>query len=222
MSQILSFLKSFGQSPDKVGRSILLVIVEGQHDIAFLTRISRLLHASDTAIPDLSAFEQQARLVFVPAGGGDFRPWLSRLDPLGCSQFHLYDREASPVTEQRRLLAARINALPRCHAVVTGKRSPENYLHPAAIQEASGLLLQFTDLDDVAELAARTAFSHRQPDVDWDTLTARARRRLRNQVKGWLNTVAVDQMTAQRLAERDTGGEVREWLRIIAGLIGQA
>ena len=52
-------------------------------------------------------------------------------------------------------------------------------------------------------------------------LSLHARRRLRNQAKGWLNTVAVDQMTTIRLAERDPAGEVRQWLRTVASLVGQ-
>ncbi len=198
------------------------MVVEGQHDIAFLTRISRLLHASDATLPDLSALELQERLIFVSAGGGDFRPWLLRLGPLGCNELHLYDREASPVTEERLLLAERINARPRCQAIVTHKRSLENYLHPSAIQEALGLRLQYTDTDNVAELAACAAFGNRVADVTWEALPSRSRRRLRNQAKGWLNTVAVDRMTVTRLAERDSAGEIIGWLRTIAGLVGHA
>ena len=89
MTHTLSFLNTAGREPDIPAHSILLLIVEGQHDIAFLSRISRLLHASDTTLADLPALEQQGRLIFVPAGGGDFRPWLLRLGPLGCNEFHL-------------------------------------------------------------------------------------------------------------------------------------
>jgi hypothetical protein len=221
MTQTGSSSNKIDHQQEVSARAILLLVLEGQHDIAFLSRISRLLHASDATLPDLPALEQQERLIFVPAGGGDFRPWLLRLGPLGCNEFHIYDREAPPVSEERFVLAQRVNARPRCHAIVTGKRSLENYLHPAAIQEASGLCLQFADTEDVAEMAACAAFRRRLPKIAWESLTPRARRRLRNQAKGWLNTVAVDRMTTLRLAERDPAGEVREWLRTIASLVGQ-
>ncbi len=178
MKQLFSFLHRAGRQPEMPARGILLMVVEGQHDVAFLSRISRLLHTEDVTIPDLSRLEQNSRLIFVPAGGGDFRPWLCRLGPLGCNEFHLYDRETRPVTDERLRLAARINARPRCQAIVTGKRSLENYLHPAAVQEAQGLHLQFTDNEDVAELAASAVFASRSPDVIWETLSSRARRRL--------------------------------------------
>jgi hypothetical protein len=222
MNHLLSFLKQARRKQDVPARAILLVVLEGQHDIAFLTRISRLRHAADATLPDLLALEREERLIFVPAGGGDFRPWLLRLGPLGCNEFHLYDREAPPVTEERLLWAARINARPRCQAIVTQKRSLENYLHPAAIAEASGLHLQFGDTDDVAELAASAAFGNRGADVAWEALPSRARRRLRNQAKGWLNTVAADRMTLTRLAERDPADEIGGWLVAIAGLVGRS
>ena len=60
-----------------------------------------------------------------------------------------------------------------------------------------------------------------EPDVRWDELSARARKRLRYKAKKWLNSRAVEQMTAARLAERDPDGEVRSWLATIAKLGGR-
>jgi hypothetical protein len=54
--------------------------------------------------------------------------------------------------------------------------------------------------------------------MSWELLPLRARKRYRNHVKRWLNTRAVDRMTANRLAERDPDGEVRGWLATIAEL----
>ena len=201
------------------GPAILLIVVEGRHDVEFLTRISSLLHASDPLLPDLAVLEQQERIIFLPAGGGDFRPWLTRLKPFGCAEFHLYDREMPPVSEQRLRLAAPVNRRPRCHAAVTSKRSIENYLHPDAIREASGLKLIFSDHDDVAEIAARAMLTVSKPNVPWLTLSPRARRRFRDQAKIWLNTTAAQCMTVQRLAERDPTGEVAAWLGTIRRLI---
>lgn len=106
-------------------------------------------------------------------------------------------------------------------AALTSKRTIENYLHPAAVVEASGLALSFADTDDVATLAA-SARLQQTAGKTWKSLSARARRRLRGKAKKWLNRDAVDRMTVERLAERDTQGEIRSWLLTIAQLAGQS
>jgi len=55
----------------------------------------------------------------------------------------------------------------------------------------------------------------------WSELPARGRRRLRNQIKKWLNTEAVSRMTPGRLADRDPDGEVRSWLAAVSRLPDQ-
>ena len=89
---------------------------------------------------------------------------------------------------------------------------------PQAIFEASGISVAFSDDDNVPDLIARKANERHEPGVAWDDLSARARKRLRYKAKKWLNTRAVEKMTAERLAERDTSGEVRSWLATIATL----
>jgi len=106
----------------------------------------------------------------------------------------------------------------RCHAAITSKRSLENYLHPAAIFEASGICVEFSDEDDLPGLIACQANQRHESGVAWDEISARARKRLRYKAKRRLNTRAVEKMTAARLAERDTSGEVRGWLATIAKL----
>lgn len=102
---------------------------------------------------------------------------------------------------------------------MTGKRALENYLHPAAILEARGLRLQFTAWDDVAELAARADFSRLPGQDSWHALSRRARRRLRDRAKRWLNTTAVARMTPARLAHSDPRGEVLAWLQAMNELL---
>ena len=75
----------------------------------------------------------------------------------------------------------------------------------------------FGDFDDVAEIAAKATFNPKEGG-SWESLSRRARRRLRDKAKKWLNREAVDRMTPERLAERDPAGEVIGWLRTIAEL----
>jgi len=175
--------------------------VEGIHDIGFLTRISSMLHAHDAALPDLSRMECQGQVVFVPFGGGDVRLWVDRLAPLSVPEFHLYDSEASPETEVRQSVVNIINTRPKCRAVLTSKRSLENYLHPSAIQQACHIDVRFGDHDNVADLLAQRLYNG-AGKPPWTDIPRRAQVRRRNRVKHWLNTKAVDCMTPQLLAER--------------------
>jgi len=196
----------------------ILVVVEGQNDVEFLRRISRILHAEDPVLPDLVDMERQGGMIFVPFGGGDSRPWAFRLAGLGRAQFHLYDRDVPPATEARQLAADIVNWRPNCRAFLTRKRSLENYLHGDAIFEASGIRVEFCDDDNVADLVARHVYERHEGHLPWQELPARARKRLRGKAKQWLNTRATDRMTPERLARQDPDGEVRSWLTTIVQL----
>jgi len=179
-----------------------------------------MLHRDSARLPDLADMERQGRVVFAPTGGVDLSTRF-RYAGLALPEFHLLDRDIPPVTQTRHQIAAMVNSRSRGRAAITSKRSLENYLHPAAIFEASGFSVAFSDDDDLPELIARKANERHEPGVPWDDLSARARRRLRYRAKKWLNTRAVEQMTAARLAERDLDGEVRAWLATIAKLGGR-
>ena len=198
----------------------VLVVVEGPNDIEFLRRISAILHRGDPSLPDLADMERRRALVFAPTGGVDLSSAF-RFAGLDLPEFHLLDRDVPPATQTRHQVAAMVNSRPRCHAAVTSKRSLENYLHSDSIFEASGFSVAFSDDDDLPELIARRANERHEPGVPWDELSARARKRLHYKAKKWLNTRAAEQMTAERLAERDPNGEVRSWLATIAGLSGR-
>ena len=196
----------------------MLLVVEGINDVEFLRRISRMLHRSDASLPDLEQLERDRRIVFLPFGGGNVAAWATRLEPLGCGELHLYDREAGAETHYRVATAKRVNARPNCRAFVMVKRSLENYLHPMALKHTTGIDIQFDDDDAVAELVAKERFTGEEPFVEWETLSRRARKRFANQTKRWLNTSVVDTMTPELLSERDHYGEVVTWLQTIADM----
>ncbi|MCA9005071.1 MAG: hypothetical protein KDA70_07325 [Planctomycetaceae bacterium] len=203
--------------PEDPSQVRVLVVVEGAHDIEFLTRISTLLHTAHPTLPDLAAMECNRELVFLPIGGHP-RAWLSRLAPLQLPEFYLLDGEASPEREQREELVAQINRRIRCRAVLTRKRSLENYLHPQAIQAVADITLEFGDHDCVATDVAQRVFDSSHEGYSWSQLTRRARVRLTNRVKHWLNTSAVEQMTLPLLQERDPDEEIISWLATIGQL----
>ncbi len=203
------------------GRRIFLV-VEGVNDIQFLQRISAMLHFDDPHLPDLSAMERRGELIFVPFGGGDVSLWTDRLAGLARAEFHLYDREMPPETQSRQTVADAVSRRPQCRAVLTKKRSLENYLAPSAIREAGTVDITFSDHDDVAEVVARQMHTRIDRQPPWNDIPARARKRRRDRVKKWLNTRAVERMTPGRLAEQDPAGEVRSWLATILRLAGRS
>jgi hypothetical protein len=198
------------------GPPACVVVVEGSNDIEFLRRISCILHQSDSAICDLSRLESDERLVFVTGSSSPFAS-ISIANCTNSRQFCLFDREVPPVSQERQRLVDLLNRRADCQAVLTAKRAMENYLHPAAVRDASGVELIFGDFDDVADVAAQLTIDQSKGG-SWESLSRRARRRLRDKAKKWLNRDAVDRMTPERLAERDPDGEVIGWLRTIAEL----
>ena len=166
----------------------------------------------------LPRWSSGASPIFLPSGGGDSRAWAYRLAGLGAAEFHLLDRDISPATEARRQTAEIVNARPRCRAVLTRMRSLENCLHPEAVFEVSGLRVEFSSDDDVAERVARKTHDRNDGHLPWEAIPARTRKRRRDKTKARLNSRAVERMTPGRLAERDPAGEIRGWLETIARL----
>jgi putative ATP-dependent endonuclease of OLD family len=195
----------------------LLFLVEGRHDVEFLRRLTGRLSTESPGIPNLSTLELEGQVVFLPFGGGDVLAWSTRLAPLGCAEFHLYDRELPPETNLRRQAIEAVNSRPCCRAFLTSKRSLENYLHPTAIIAAGGPSVEYGDDDPVAEFVARAKFVGH--NLKWNSLSRRSRARCANRAKKWLNTVAVEYMSSDLLAERDPHGEIRGWFRQISALL---
>jgi len=199
----------------RLGRP-LVIVVEGVLDAEFLQHLSDQLQPDISDLPDLGALTAAGQVVWIPAGGGDLRPWATRLAPLGVAEFHLYDREQEPETTLRQMVVDQIRQRRGCEAALTTKRALENYLHSAAIQAATGITVAFGDHDPVAQRLVRYC-----PQVNdaWPALSRRSRQRLLNRAKRLLNTLAVRHMTAALLAERDPAGEVLGWFRRIGALL---
>ena len=196
--------------------------MEGENDIQFLTRIGKLLHSQRPDLPNLERLVAQEQVLWIPFGGGDSRPWTTRLAGLRLAEFHLYDREAGPTSAGRLRSADLVNARLRCRAFVTRGRSLESYLHPDAILEARGVRIAFSPADDVAELAAAKIFEGNGKAMPWQGLPTRTRKRLRNRAKRWLSREAVERMTAARLQQQDPHGEVTLWFESLAYLLDES
>ena len=199
----------------------LLVIVEGENDICFLTGMSQVLRRSDPCLPNLWRLEAMRRIVFMPSCGSNLVTWAARLATLGMREFYLFDREQEPETSQRQRVANSINGRPGCFATLTTKRTVENYLHPHAIREACGIDLTFDDDTDVAGLLALKLMEH-TGESSWRQLPYKRQRRLHEKAKKILNMKAVQRMTPALLSEQDPDGELIGWLRTIGQMVGDA
>lgn len=194
------------------GHARLLILVEGRHDVTFLSSISEILHREDRRLPDLRMLEQSGEVVFVPIGGGDVIAWANRLAPIGLPEVHILDRETMPASEIRLQAARIVNGRPNCRGFVTAKHALENYLHQQCVFEVRGIQAEFGDDDDVPELIAKMWHQKNESQPPWGELTHRSRKRCRERAKRWLNQDAVTRMTPKRLKERDPAGEVQHWL----------
>lgn len=193
----------------------VFIVVEGTNDIELLRRISRIIHAHQPVVPCIAEMENRGELVFVPFGGGHVRAWSDRLAPLARPEFHLYDHEVPPETDCRIEAANAVNRRPQCRAVLTRKRSLENYLHPAAIASAGRIDVAFDDFDPVAQIVARQLYQQRPGEKPWELHSGRARSRMTHRAKQWLNTEAANEMTIELLKQRDPDGEVISWFAAI-------
>ena len=197
----------------------VLLLVEGLHDAEFLRRISRILHQHNPSLPSIGPLESTAAVIVLPLGGNGPQPWLEKLGPLGKAAFYLFDREMPPESELRRLAVKQLDNGQDQRAFLTTKRSLECYLHAEAIEEVFGFQVTVGDDDPMPEKVAQARLAAKGIDRDWGMLSYRTRKRLREQAKRRLNREAVNYMTPERLADRDSADEVKAWLRTIQELL---
>lgn len=184
-----------GVQPDN--RVVVLICVEGPHDVTSLQRLSRALHVSDPdKYPNLST---DHRFAFVPQGGGTLGQWVSNryLMGLGRKEFHIYDGDV----DAYRVAAEQVNSRDDGSLAVTTKRlMMENYLHPDAVREAVGVTITFGEQCNVPELVVAASKS-----------TVGVRPMNKGAAKGRLADLGFGKMTAARIDEADPTGEVRGW-----------
>lgn len=203
----------FGNVADALGlipdsRVKVLLCVEGPTDVEALKYLSSALHQHDNSIPCLLT---DSRCAFVPLGGSTLKHWVTTqyLQDLGLPEVHIYDSDVQKYADAVAEVNGRQDGR-NSWAGRTFKHEIESYLHPDAIHEAFGIVVNVVDHPDAANPAVPRAFG-----------IAYA------QHKGFGNPVGDDkskkyltnafkQMTAARIQLRDPQGEVEGWLRRIS------
>ena len=190
--------------------------VEGKHDIEFLRRISHMLSATESDIPDLDKFEQEGKLVFVPLGGSSLELWVSRLAHIDRPEFYLTDRDVPPPSDPKYSMHMAQWTARGCTAWATSKRELENYLHIDAIKAIEPTYGGAgADFDDVPMLFAEAVHSSDASSTPWHEVPKDKQKSKASRAKKRLNTECVDLMTPELLNQSDPGDEIRTWLRQI-------
>ncbi len=187
-----------GMLPDNLIRA--LVCVEGANDVRFLRHISRKLNTSDPEIPDLS---RNPYFAIIPMHGGNLRDVvnLHLFKGFNKPEFHIYDRDDNNTYEEQ---AEEVNKRDDgSRAVQTSKRTMENYIHPAAITRITGQSIEVRDDNDVVTALCGKVGKKKA------------------EVKAILSDEVAPAMTVEEIDERDEQGELRDWLKQMATLVGQ-
>ncbi|HAT7074297.1 TPA: AAA family ATPase [Legionella pneumophila] len=203
---IQKIIKDLGIIPDK--RAKVLVCMEGPHDLQFLKRINQLLKVEDNNITDIFT---DPRVAFVVLGGSTLQEWVNQhyLRNIGLPEVHIYDRDELRNGKYKYQDAKDKVCLRRdgSEAFLTTKREMENYLHIDAINDTLKPIVDHTfnfilsdDCDVESEIRAQ--------------LNGQGRIQRRT-IKNWLNEDVANNMTLERLKERNGYEEIKSWFTAI-------
>lgn len=188
----------------------VLICVEGPTDIQALKCLSHVLHVTDPTLPDLS---QDPRFAFIPLGGSTLQHWVAGhfLLGLGRQEAHIYDGDVVEYSQSVATVNARQDG---SWGVQTSKHEIESYLHPSAIKEALGVVVDVADhLNDDGHAVPKAV------SVALHALNPVGAPMKDSTVKKLLAAKAFPCMTAEWLAERDPNGEVKDWMVRLAGMV---
>lgn len=204
---------SLGVLPDMTAtdRAKVILFVEGQRDIDFLSHVSATLHVLDNTIPSIGADE---RVITCPLGGANLKDWVfnNYLRGFGKPEIHVYDRDR----ENPPKYQAAVDEVNRRHdhskAFLTTKREIENYLHPDAIRAVLGINIEISDTVDVSEEVAREIHCRESGSAPWSEVKPEKRKDKMRRAKIKLCNDVAKCMTVEQIDEADNNGEIRMWL----------
>jgi putative ATP-dependent endonuclease of OLD family len=188
----------------------VILCVEGPTDVTALKALSRALNQANPDLPDLHV---ERRVAFAVLGGSTLQHWVTNhyLRDLGRPEVHIYDSDVADYAAHVAEVNARTDG---SWAAQTIKHEIENYLHADAINEAFGVVVTVPDQLDPAGNAVPTMVSlamFAANPVGAPMKDTKIKKRLADH--------AFPRMTAQRLADRDPGGEVAGWMQRIAAML---
>ncbi|RLD83951.1 MAG: hypothetical protein DRJ10_02455 [Bacteroidetes bacterium] len=210
-------IDTLGVLPNPKDSVRTLLFVEGNHDINALKIYSRILNENDGNILHL---ENNLEIGIVISGGSSLKFYIDNkyLDGLGKPEVHIYDNDIEEYMNYVQKINDEGNESKK--AFNTTKSELENFLTKEAIEEAyaqNGTVVTIPEIDDnmdVPNIVARTLFETSLEKV-WDELDESKRKKKESRVKKLLNTQAVENMTIERLNQRNAREEMELWLNTL-------
>ncbi|MDS4011642.1 MAG: ATP-binding protein [Defluviicoccus sp.] len=204
---------SLGVLPDMTAtdRAKVILFVEGQRDIDFLSHVSATLHVADNTIPSIGADE---RIITCPVGGTNLKDWVfnNYLRGLGKPEIHVYDRDMESPPKYQGAVDEVNQRQDRSKAFLTRKREIENYIHPNAIRDVLGVNIVISDTVDVPEEVARDIHLRESSSTPWSEVKPEKKKEKIRRAKIRLCNDVARRMTVEQIDEADNNGEIRMWL----------
>jgi len=213
-------IDTLGVLPNPKDSVKTLLFVEGNHDINALKIYSRILNANN---PEIINLNDNDSIGIIISGGSSLKFYIDNkyLDGLGKPEVHIYDNDIA----EYRDYVARINGAGNRNkkAFNTTKLELENYLTKEAIEEAyalNGTIITLPEIDDNMDVPNTVAkiLYETSTGKDWINLEETKQKKSESRVKKLLNTQAVEQMTIERLTQRNGIIDIQLWLETITEL----
>lgn len=205
---------SLGVLPDPNNTVQVIVHVEGKHDVAFLLKVSEILHENGETEIDLNTDD---RFIVFPVGGSTLKDFidLQYLKSLNKKEFHLYDSDDPSYADYVEQINNREG---EDFAVQTLRLEIENYIPPRLFEQIyaeRGTDISLTDFDpddDVPEIVSKHVYEAQNPDSTWEDYPG-DKKNYHRRVKSRVNSEILPQLTMDHLQENGALDEMKDWFQ---------
>lgn len=214
--------KTLGVLPDPNNRVKVIVMVEGKHDVAFLKRISAIIHERDPSIPNL---ETDERVVIIPTGGSTLKDFINEqyLKKLNKIEFHLYDADDSEYKEHVEQVNSEDN---NNVGFITKRLEIENYIPPSLFQsyyknrdKEIELPVSFGEQDDVPDLVSQAVYEYDNPGCNWSELSNKKKKNYHSRLKSRVEEEILPNLTYEHLEQIGAIEEIYHWFNKLNELL---
>lgn len=211
--------QSLGVLPDPNNTVQVIVHVEGKHDVAFLLKVSEILHGNGETEIDLNT---DNRFIVFPVGGSTLKDFidLQYLKSLPMKKFHLYDSDDPSYADYVDQINNREG---EDYAVQTRRLEIENYIPSQlfeqiyAEREIEITLPDFNSGDDIPELVSKHVYEAKYPDSSWEE--CQNKKNYHRRVKSKVNSEILPLLTIDHLQENNALDEMKGWFQQLESMV---